>query len=79
MENLSINRQNAKHLTKRRAQVLDMLRNGWVSATDICINTGFSDPRGYIRDLGELGYKITSKWLRSINDPKVKYKIYHIE
>lgn len=79
MENLSIKtrRGAAKRLTGRRAKVLELLRNGWVSATDICVNTGYSDPRGYIRDLCELGYNITSKWLRSASDPKVRYKIYH--
>lgn len=62
-------------MTQRRRKVYDLLCAGWQSVTEIAIKTGFCDPRGYIRDLRDMGVKVVDEWKEREG---VRYKIYHI-
>lgn len=61
-------------LTRRRSQILDLLRERPRSITQLTKLTGFCDPRSYIRYLRDMGYPIIDYW-QSGKD-KTRYKVY---
>lgn len=62
--------------TARRRLIRHLLEERPHSAADLTIRTGYSDPRGYIRDLRTLGYNIADKWVKGTDG--VRYKLYFI-
>lgn len=61
-------------LTRRRSQILNLLRERPQSITQLTLLTGFCDPRSYIRYLRDMGYPIIDYW-QSGNDG-TRYKVY---
>lgn len=68
--------ERAKKMTARREKVAKLLRADWQTATAITLATGYSDPRGYIRDLRDMGVNIADRWIKGDG---VRFKQYHIE
>lgn len=60
-------------ITNRQRSVLNLLRNGKHSATDISIVLGYSDPRSYIKTLRDKGFKIVDEW---VEGKDTRYKLY---
>lgn len=63
-------------MTKRRRKVYDILCGGKNSVADITIKTGYSDPRGYIRDLRKSGVCVLDEWRTTADG--ARYKVYYI-
>lgn len=64
-------------LTPRQKKIYGFLCSGWCSVVDLVRYSGFSDPRGYIRDLRNKGINICDKWQTTTEG--ARYKVYHIE
>jgi hypothetical protein len=64
-----------KRITARREKVASMLKRGWQSVTEITRETGYSDPRGYIRDLRDMGVRVEDEWRKGDG---VRFKVYRI-
>lgn len=63
-------------LTARQKKIYGFLCSGWCSVVDLVRYSGFSDPRGYIRDLRNKGIAVTDKWKTTTEG--ARYKVYHI-
>lgn len=63
-------------LTRREKIVFDLLITGVRSVTDITFETGFSDPRGYIRILRNKGIKVADYWVKGKD---TRFKHYFIK
>ena len=60
-------------ISNRQRNVLNLLRQGRYSATDITIALGFCDPRSYIKALRDKGFNIMDEW---IENEDTRYKKY---
>ena len=60
-------------ISNRQKNVLDLLRQGRYSATDITIALGYCHPASYIRTLRDKGFKIVDEW---IEGEDTRYKLY---
>ena len=62
-------------ISNRQTKVLNLLRQGRYSATDITMALGFCDPRSYIRALRDKGFKIVDEWVEGEDTRFKKYWI----
>ena len=61
------------NISDRQRSVLNLLRQGRYSATDISIILGYSDPRSYIKTLRDKGFNIVDEW---VDGKDTRYKLY---
>lgn len=53
------------NISDRQRSVLNLLRQGRYSATDITIALGYCHPASYIRTLRDKGFNILDEWVES--------------
>jgi hypothetical protein len=63
-------------LSNRQKKVYTLLMAGKHTVTEMTIKTGFSDPRGYVRELRNRGINVRDEWIKKDD---VRYKRYWIE
>lgn len=64
------------NISDRQRNVLNLLRRGRYSATDITIALGYCDPRSYIKALRHKGFNILDEW---IENEDTRFKRYWIK
>lgn len=69
--NINVGDHKYTKLSHREQKVYDILKQGKKSVTQITIALGYSDPRGYIRNLRKKGVFIFDEWI-SKNDTRFK-------
>lgn len=62
-------------ISNRQTKVLNLLRQGRYSATDITIALGLCDPRSYIKALRDKGFNILDEWIETDD---TRFKRYFI-
>lgn len=66
-------------LPHKQRRVLEVLmQGGKYSVADICVRTGFSDPRSHIRGLRAKGVPVADEWRDNEQDGG-KYKVYFLK
>lgn len=63
-------------LSDRELKIYNELRKGKRTVTQLTIKFGFSDPRGYIRNIRNKGISVFDEW---INKNDTRFKTYWIE
>ena len=62
-------------ISNRQTKVLNLLRQGRYSATDITIALGYCHPASYIRTLRDKGFNILDEW---VEGEETRFKKYWI-
>ncbi len=65
-----------KRLSRREANVANLLRQGKHSIVQLTFKLGYSDPRAHIREIRNKGIKVHDCWVKKQD---IRYKLYWIE
>jgi len=65
-----------KKMSRREMNVYRLLCDGKKSVTDITMILGYSDPRGYFRNLRNKQIPVCDEWVRGDD---TRFKVYWVE
>jgi hypothetical protein len=74
--NINFDGKDTPKLSNRQKKIYDLLMAGKHTVTQMTFETGFADPRSYIRELRNRGINVLDEWVRKDD---VHFKRYWIK
>lgn len=74
--NINFDGKDTPKLSNRQKKIYDLLMAGKHTVTQMTFETGFADPRSYIRELRNRGINVLDEWIRKDD---VHFKRYWIK